>query len=196
MSGPVVGVVIAAGSSRRLGEPKQLLPYRGATLLDASLDVARRFAFDQRIVTIGGAADEVRSTVDMKGFIVVRSRQHAEGCSSSIHGALEAMAPDAAGLVLLLGDQPTVAQSAIAAVVTAGRAGADIAVCSYGDGIGHPFWFGRETFAALADLHGDKAVWKVIESGRFDVHEVPVDGPIPPDVDTWDDYRSLVSTVP
>ncbi|MEM1336050.1 MAG: carbon monoxide dehydrogenase, partial [Actinomycetota bacterium] len=65
-----------------------------------------------------------------------------------------------------------------------------------GDGIGHPFWFGRQTFAALADIHGDKAVWKVIESGRFDVHEVPVEGPIPPDVDTWDDYRSLVSTVP
>ena len=195
MSGPVVGVVIAAGSSRRLGEPKQLLPYRGATLLDASLDVARRFAFDQRIVTIGGAADEVRAAVDMKGFTVVRSRHHTEGCSSSIHGALEAMESDAAGLVLLLGDQPTVAQSAIAAVATRGRAGADIVVCSYGDGIGHPFWFGRQTFATLADLHGDKAVWKVIESGRFDVHEVPVDGPIPPDVDTWEDYRSRVDAM-
>jgi molybdenum cofactor cytidylyltransferase len=57
---PVTGVVLAAGNSRRLGEPKQLLPYRDTTLLGATLEVARRAGFDQLIVTLGGAARAVR----------------------------------------------------------------------------------------------------------------------------------------
>ena len=58
------GLVLAAGRSSRLGQPKQLLEYRGRTLLDASLDVARASGFDQLIVALGGSADSVRATVD------------------------------------------------------------------------------------------------------------------------------------
>lgn len=59
----VTGLVLAAGASVRLGEAKQLLPYRGRTLLDATLDLARSCAFDQLLVTLGGAADLVRERV-------------------------------------------------------------------------------------------------------------------------------------
>ena len=55
------GLVLAAGGSSRLGRPKQLLPYRGATLLDAVLDTARACGFDQLLVALGGAADDVRA---------------------------------------------------------------------------------------------------------------------------------------
>lgn len=51
----VTGLVLAAGGSRRLGEPKQLLPYGGGTLLDSVLRTARECDFDQLIVTLGGA---------------------------------------------------------------------------------------------------------------------------------------------
>ncbi len=188
----VAGLVIAAGSSRRLGQPKQLLPFRGATLLDASLENARQAPFDQRIVTVGGAGDVVRDEVDLSGFEVVESLRHTEGCSSSIVTALEAVEPQIDGLVLLLGDQPGVTQAAIAAVIEAGADGCDIAVCDYDDGIGHPFWFGSSVFADLADLHGDKAVWKLIESGRYEVRKAEIAGPVPLDVDTWDDYERLL----
>jgi molybdenum cofactor cytidylyltransferase len=189
----VAGLVIAAGSSKRLGQPKQLLPYRGATLLDASLEVARRARFAQRIVTVGGAGDAVRERVDLSGFDVVDSVRHTEGCSSSIVTALQTVEPDTDGIVLLLGDQPGVGAAAIDAVVAVGASGADIAVCVYDDGIGHPFWFGSRVFGDLGGLHGDKAVWKLIESGRYEVHEVPVAGPVPPDVDTWADYERLLT---
>ena len=67
----VTGVVLAAGSSRRLGTPKQVLPYRDTTVLGATLDVARRAGFDQLIVTLGGAADAVRDAVPLDGAEVV-----------------------------------------------------------------------------------------------------------------------------
>lgn len=192
----VTGLVIAAGSSRRLGQPKQLLPYRGATLLDASLEVARRAGFDQRIVTVGGAAETVRAEVDLSGFDVVDSVHHTEGCSSSIVTAMEALEPETSGIVLLLGDQPDVSVQAIDAVIEAGVGGADIAVCAYDDGIGHPFWFSSYVFDDLTGLHGDKAVWKLIESDRYPVQRVRVAGPVPLDVDTWDDYERLLEHEP
>ena len=63
----------------------------------------------------------------------------------------------------------------------------------YDEGVGHPFWFGRDVFADLAGLHGDKAVWKLLESGRHPVREVRIAGRVPLDVDTWEDYEALLA---
>ncbi len=68
-----------------------------------------------------------------------------------------------------------------------------IGVCRYAGGLGHPFLFQRAVFPSLAGLHGDKAVWKLLHSGLFPVTEVPVEGPIPIDVDTRDDYERLLA---
>lgn len=193
MTENVAGLVLAAGSSRRLGEPKQLLPFRGRTLLDATLDVARAAPFSQRLVTIGGAGERVRELVDFDGVDVVDSLHFTDGCSSSIVSALDHVADDVAGIVMLLGDQPGVDQSAIQSLVAAGMGGADLAVCRYRNGIGHPFWFGRSVFGDLRQLHGDKAVWKLIESARYPVVEVAIDDDIPLDVDTHEDYRALLA---
>jgi len=189
------GLVLAAGGSSRLGEPKQLLDYHGRTLLDATLDTARRCAFDQLIVALGGAGDDVRSTVDLSGCDVVDNVHHATGCSSSIVAALAAVDARAEALVLLLGDQPGVDPSSVDALrATAESSDATLAVCRYDDGRGHPFWFARALFADLAELHGDKAVWKLLESGRHAVAEATIDGPVPIDVDTWADYERLLES--
>ena len=196
MTEHVAGLLLAAGSSRRLGQPKQLLPYEGRTLLDATLDVARAAPFDQRLVTVGGAADEVVHQVNFDGFKVVDSLHFTDGCSSSIVSALSSLAADTQGVVMLLGDQPGITVSAIESLIAAATAGggpAPLAVCRYTDGIGHPFWFGRQVFSDLAELHGDKAVWKLLESGLYPVTEVPIDATIPLDVDTWDDYENLLA---
>jgi len=188
----ITGLVLAAGSSRRLGQPKQLLPFGNATLLDATLDVARAAPFDQRLVTVGGAAPAVVETVDMTGFEVVDSLHFADGCSSSIVAALGSIDDSVDGIVMLLGDQPGVAISTIEALIDAAE-DVPLAVSSYRDGIGHPFWFGRDVFADLMQLHGDKAVWKLIESGTHPVVRVQIDAPTPLDVDTWDDYEALLA---
>ena len=184
--GDTTGLVLAAGGSRRLGQPKQLLPYKGATLLDAALDLARASPLDQIIVTLGGAADEVRETVNLEGVEPVFVESFGEGCASSIAAALPRVRGDT--LVLLLGDQPGVCPEAVRAVA---ETGAPMAACRYEDGRGHPLAFSREMFGELGSLHGDKGVWRLMDRGP--VVEVPLQGRIPLDVDTWDDYRAVTA---
>lgn len=191
----ITGVVLAAGSSRRLGTPKQVLPYRETTVLGASLDVARAAGFDQIVVTLGGAAQAVRDVVPLDGADVVAVDDFGTGCSASLRVALQRVDPRAAGIVLMLGDQPCVAPETVQRIVAAAP-GADVMVCRYADGIGHPFWFSRKVFGELSQLHGDRGVWKLVQSGRHPVHEIAVEGPVPLDVDTWDDYQRLLESVP
>jgi molybdenum cofactor cytidylyltransferase len=191
----VTGVVLAAGSSRRLGTPKQVLPYGNTTVLGATLQVARIAGFDQLIVTLGGAAQAVRDAVPLDGADVVTVDDFGTGCSASLRVALQHVDPRAAGIVLMLGDQPRVDPTTVRRMVAAG-VGADIVVCRYADGVGHPFWFSLDVFEELSQLHGDKGVWKLLESGRHPVRELAVDGPVPLDVDTWEDYHRLLESVP
>ena len=186
----VAGLVLAAGGSRRLGRPKQLLPYRGATLLDHVLETARACRFDQLVCVLGGASEDVRAAVDLRGVDVVVNPGFGTGCSSSIAAALTTVDPRIDVLVLLLGDQPGVPASTVRALL-AGRGDAPLAACAYEDGRGHPLAFARSSFADLAALHGDKGVWRLMD--RSDVAEVPVPGPVPRDVDTWEDYEAVLA---
>jgi molybdenum cofactor cytidylyltransferase len=188
----VSGLVLAAGGSRRLGTPKQLLPYRDATLLDAVLDVARRCRFDQLVVALGGGAERVRAGVDLTGAEVVVNGGFGSGCSSSIAAALPALHRDTDVVVLLLGDQPGVRPETVRGLL-AGRGGAPLAACRYDDGRGHPLAFGRSTFGALAGLHGDKGVWRLLDERADEVVDVRVCGCVPRDVDTWADYDALLA---
>ena len=183
----VCGLVLGAGGSKRLGRPKQLLPYGDGTLLGHVVETARTCDFDQLVVAIGGSADEVREAVDLDGADVVVNDAYGSGCSSSIAAALEVVRGDV--LVLMLGDQPGVTAETVRALL-AGRGDAPLAVCRYDDGRGHPIAFARSAFADLADLHGDKGVWRLLDRG--DPTEVRVPGPIPLDVDTEEDYAAVL----
>jgi molybdenum cofactor cytidylyltransferase len=188
----VTGLVLAAGASRRLGQPKQLLAYRGTTVLGATLDMARSCGFDQLLVTVGGASAQLCSRVDFRGCQVVENEQYASGCASSIGAALGAVDDRSEGIILLLGDQPEVTSGAVTMLLE-GAGTSPLAVCRYDNAVGHPFWFRRQVFGDLLVLHGDKAVWKLLESRRYPVREVEIDGRIPLDVDTWQDYEALLA---
>ena len=189
----ISGLVLAAGGSRRLGQPKQLLPDRGRTLLDHTLGTARACGFDQLLCAVGGGADDVLAAVDLSGVEVIENPDYGSGCSSSIAAALTAVDPRSDVLVLLLGDQPGVCAETVRSLLER-RFGAPYAVCRYDDGRGHPFAFGRPAFGELASMHGDKAVWKLLERHAADVIEVPIAGAVPIDVDTWADYRLLLAS--
>ena len=188
----VSGLVLGAGGSQRLGRPKQLLPYGDGTLLGHVVGVARACRFDQLVVAIGGAADDVRASVDLAGAEVVVNDEYGAGCSSSIAAALGVVDARCDVLVLLLGDQPGVRTGTVSALL-AGRGDAPLAVCRYDDGRGHPIAFARGVFGSLADLHGDKGVWRLLDQRAGDVAEVPVAGPTPLDVDTVEDYEAVLA---
>ncbi len=188
----VTGLVLAAGGSKRLGSPKQLLPYGDATLLDHVLATARECDFDQLLCVIGGGATEIRERVDLSGATVVENQTFGEGCSSSIAAALTAVDNETEVLVLMLGDQPGVTAATIQTLVE-NRRSATVAACAYEDGRGHPLAFARVMFGELATLHGDKGVWKLLDRHAADVVDVPVAGAVPRDVDTDEDYRAVLS---
>ncbi len=188
----VSGLVLAAGGSTRLGTPKQLLPYGSVPLLGHVLGAARQCAFAQLLCVLGSGADEVRERVDLDGVEVVENVHFGEGCSSSIAAALGAVDPRSETLVLMLGDQPGVSAETVAALLE-GRGEAPLAACAYENGRGHPLAFARSTFGQLASLHGDKGVWKLLDGRADEVAEVPIDGPVPIDVDTWEDYEAVLA---
>lgn len=188
----VAGLVLGAGGSKRLGRPKQLLPYGDGTLLGHVVGVARSCGLHQTVVAVGGAADEVRAGVDLDGTDVVVNDAYGEGCSSSIAAAIRgAVDPRCDVLVLMLGDQPGVTKDTVATLL-AGRRDAPLALCAYDDGPGHPIAFGHSMFGALTALHGDKGVWRLLDERAADVVRVPVAGPIPLDVDTQEDYEAVL----
>ncbi|BEL08179.1 NTP transferase domain-containing protein [Actinoplanes sichuanensis] len=184
----VTGLVLAAGGSRRLGEAKQLLPFRGRTLLDATLDMARSCHLDDLVVTLGGSAAEIRDKVDLSGVRVIENPSYQDGCGSSIRTAIPHIDTDR--LILLLGDQPLVSPFDVRRVALVD---APIGVCRYADGLGHPFVFHHQVYDDLSTLHGDKAVWKLLHSGRYPVTEIATAGTVPVDVDTPEDYERLLA---
>jgi molybdenum cofactor cytidylyltransferase len=188
----VTVLVLAAGSSHRLGRPKQTLPYRGTTLLDATLRVARSCGLNQVMVTLGGASEDVRAAVDLSDVKVVDNPDFGTGCGSSIAAAVDVLDERTDGIVLLLGDQPGVTPATVRKLIDE-AGGAPLGVSRYTDALGHPFWLRRNVFADLRGLHGDKAVWKLLESGGYPVVEVDVAGLVPLDVDTWEDYEALLA---
>jgi molybdenum cofactor cytidylyltransferase len=184
------GLVLAAGASTRLGQPKQLLPFGRATLLDHVLDVARDCGLHQLVCVVPG---DGWPEIDFTGVAVVHNRASGQGCATSIAAGLGAVDARADVLVLLLGDQPGVSSAAVRALVAQG-AGAPVAACRYDDGRGHPLAFARPMFGHLRAMHGDKAVWKLMD--RWPVRDVPVPGPIPRDIDTWEDYAAVAPAAP
>jgi molybdenum cofactor cytidylyltransferase len=188
----ITGLVLGAGGSKRLGRPKQLLPYGNRTLLDHTVATARACDFDQLVVALGGAAEEVRDQVDLSGADVVVNDAYGQGCSSSIAAALDVVDARCEVLVLMLGDQPGVTAATVQQLLD-GRDGAPLAVCRYDDGRGHPLAFDRSVFAELADLHGDKGVWRLLDQRCEDVVDVRIAGKIPRDVDTPEDYHAVLA---
>jgi molybdenum cofactor cytidylyltransferase len=196
MSDAVVGVVLGAGLSTRLGRPKQLLAMGDTTLLGWAVREAERSSLALVVVVVGDVEFAPSPT---SRAIVVRNDAPQSGCVSSLRVGLDtADAADSAyaadtvvecdAVMLLLGDMPGADADVIDSVLDRWHR-SRVAVTEYRDGLGHPLIFPRSAFPTLRSLHGDKAVWKLIDAD--DVERVPIDRPRPRDVDTWDDYLAV-----
>jgi molybdenum cofactor cytidylyltransferase len=187
-----VGVVLGAGASTRLGAPKQLLRIGDTTLLGWTMREAERSRLDRVVVVVGGGGAGVVPSLRPTRAQIVSNEAYGTGCASSLVAGLDA-AGDCDTIVLLLGDMPGVDAGVIDDVVTQWQADQTwAAVTAYRDGLGHPFVLSAATFPILRGLHGDKAVWKLVDDEPAErVARIAVDRPLPLDVDTWEDYVAV-----
>ena len=190
----VSGLILAAGRSSRLGRPKQLLPFRGTTLLGWVVErVTSAAALDEVVAVLAGAASEVRAAVDLGRARVAENPEFGEGCSSSYRTGIGALDPRAEAVVVVPGDQPGIEAADVDRVVEAWRAaGGAIVMASYLGGPGHPLLFARSLFSELIALKGDKAAWKLLDVHPDQVRRVEMGRPLPADVDTWQDYEAAL----
>jgi molybdenum cofactor cytidylyltransferase len=192
----ISGLVLGAGASQRLGPPKQLLPFRGTTMLGWVVDQAKRATgLDEIVVVLGRAANQVRERVDFGGARVVENPVFTEGCASSYRAGLAALNPESQAIMIILGDNPGIAPEIIDHFAAEWRSEeAPIALCSYDGRKGHPMIFARSMFDQLEGLHGDKAAWKLVDANSELVQEVHFDLPFPDDINTPADIERLTTT--
>jgi molybdenum cofactor cytidylyltransferase len=191
----VSGVILAAGASRRLGRPKQLLAYHGRPLLDHVVRNALSSSLGEIIVVLGAERGRIRVLLDLSKVHVVENVHFAEGQSTSVVAALDFVDPDAAGVLLLLGDQPGVTADVISAVVEAFDGDPQAIVMPSWQGTpSNPVLFGRSYFKELRQLTGDEGARAIVMRNRNRVRLVPIDRPAPQDVDTEADYERLIES--
>ncbi len=190
----ISGLILGAGTSSRLGQPKQLLPYRGTTLLGWVIEQTEQAGeLDEVVVVLGRAADEIRERVPFGQTRVVDNPVFGEGCASSYRAGLAALNPACEAVMIILGDQPGVNPEIINQVAESWRAShSHIALASYQGRKGHPMIFAKTFFDRLSNLHGDKAAWKLIDANPDLICEVAFDRPFPEDIDTWEDFQRAI----
>lgn len=151
-------VVLAAGASRRLGRPKQLVRYRGRPLLHGALETAAAVADRRVVVVLGHRAMRLRAVVRRSPYraVAIVNRHWAEGLASSLRTGLAALPPNAGAALILLTDQPKIGPRAAERLARAWRARPErAAAASYGGRVGAPAVLPRRLWRAARRLSGD-----------------------------------------
>jgi len=187
----ISGLVLGAGASSRFGQPKQLLPFRGSTLLGWVINQAERATgLDEVVVVLGRAAGEIREKVSFGNAKAIENPVFGDGCASSYRAGIGALDPRSDAIMILLGDQPGVDPETINCVAAEWRRGdGQIALASYQGRKGHPILFAKPLFDRLVGLHGDKAAWKLVDANPDLVRVIPFDRPFPEDINTLEDFQ-------
>jgi len=189
MGAHIPGVVMAAGSSSRMGQPKQLLSFGEITMLEYVLLAVEASTLDPIVVVLGAHADEIKAEVNWRKVRSVLNPDHKKGSATSLRAGLSAVDPSR-GAVVLAGDQPAITSEVIDGLVAAFREeSAWAAVVEYTDGVGHPWVLSHKALGAMPSFEGDKLLWRMLsEDDR--VVRVAMDRPKPLDVNTLEDYEA------
>ena len=171
----VLGLVLAAGGSTRMGRPKQLARLDGRPLLAHVLAALDEAPVDRVVVALGGAAGAVLERVELGRAEPLVVKGWAAGMGHVLAATLGQAGDDWAAVVVLLGDQPLVSRGAVARVVEAWRSGAGpVVTATYGGRPGHPKLFDRRLLADLLRLTGDTGARDLVAAHPEWVHQVEV----------------------
>ena len=188
-------MLLAAGSSTRLGKPKQLLQYNGKTLLQQSIDIAVGANINPLIVVVGANFDKISTEINIDKAAIVFNKNWQTGMASSIITGLNFLVekyPLADAVIFMMCDQPFVSINLLNNLIAVQKKTAKPIVCSsYQNILGVPALFHKNIFPALLQLAGDTGARKIIQQYPGDVVTVQFEkGDI--DIDTAEDYENLV----
>ncbi len=192
----VVGVVLAAGSSERMGgdEPKQLLRFGDLTMVAETVSHANRSQLDRVVVVVGPSAEKVAASIPDGRHEVVENPDHAAGNLTSLRAGA-AVAPDADAVVVLLADMPGVAAGVIDALIARWNRDRPWAVITeYADGLpNHPFLLSADALTVALGQDGPKPLWDLlVEEPPQPVDRLPLAERPPVDIDTPEDYAEAL----
>lgn len=188
-------IVLAAGGSTRLGQPKQLLLYKGRTLLRHVADAALEAATGPVVVVLGAYAQFLRRELEGLPLRITTNPEWSEGIGTSIRAGLAALGEDkeVGGALFLACDQPRVSADLLRRLIDAYETQHPLVVtCAYAGTVGVPALFDHSLFGELRLLTGDHGAKQVIEKHRSGVVRVSFEqGAV--DIDTTDDVNALGS---
>lgn len=154
----VAALVLAAGASRRLGEPKQLVTIAGERLLDRAVRVAREAELDPVVVVLGAEAERVQRECQLSDAHVVVNEGWSEGMGASIRFGIAAV-PEGFSVVVMTCDQPAVSAAHLRLLIETGSSGSGIGfitASAYAERVGVPVFFPESELGCLAGLAGDQ----------------------------------------
>jgi molybdenum cofactor cytidylyltransferase len=186
----VAGIVMAGGESRRLGQPKQNLPYRGMTLLERAVVEAEAVLELDPIVVVLPPGDAVPAPATARARVVRRAE--GDGCSASLRAALDVIPEQAEAIAVVPVDQVHLTRELIGLAVRAWleRRPPGLALAS-GEKASHPFIYDGSLREQLLALRGERGMWRLLESLGEDVVRIEIPGDLTRDVDSWEDYVRL-----
>ncbi|MGK9124998.1 nucleotidyltransferase family protein [Olivibacter sp. SA151] len=190
-------ILLAAGSSQRIGRPKQLLSYRGSTLVRRSVQIAEATNPAALVVVLGAAADLVKDEIRGQKINLVYNPDFKNGIASSIRCGVDYLLKHYAAIeniIIMVCDQPYVSKKHINRLMEEQRkTDAKIVASSYADQLGVPALFNKTLFKELTLLTGDIGAKKLIQKHSAEAIAIPLSyGEI--DVDTEEAYTRLIAS--
>ena len=187
----LAGIVLAAGESRRMGQPKQLLPFGERTILERVVDTLLTAGVGEVVVVLGHLADRVRAVLGDRPVRAVVNAEYRQGMLSSVKCGVGAVGAGYDAVLIALGDQPQIEGAVVSEVIRAYRAGdAGIVIPRYGEKKGHPIIINLQKYRqAIANLPEDAGLNALMQEHADDVRLIDVaTEDIIRDIDVPDDY--------
>jgi molybdenum cofactor cytidylyltransferase len=184
-------IILAAGESKRLGQPKQNLLFNGKTLLQRAVQSGQRSKCDPIIVVLGANVEDIKPIAETK---TLYNQNWQEGLASSIRTAMYEINKDPLvdKVIIMLCDQPFVNTTLLNTLIDKQiETKKQIVACTYKGTTGVPVLFDRSLFAELLLLQGQEGAKKILKAHTHEVAIIPFEqGSI--DIDTPDDYEQLL----
>jgi molybdenum cofactor cytidylyltransferase len=188
-------LLLAAGASLRMGQPKMFLTWQGETLLQHAVSAAAKISTPVFVVT-GEHTDRIATALQHAPVQLIRNPQWQEGMGSSVAagvtGILQAgLSPEQ--LIIVVCDQPFISAELLQQLIDMkASSGKGIVGCSYDNTIGTPVLFDKQYFPSLQGLNGQQGAKRLLQQCQEDVATVPFpQGSF--DIDTPEDYERLVN---